>query len=113
MRSSLRTVVVLAVAAALVFVFLQNVDLWRVGREIAGARPAWLMVSLATMFVNLVIRAVRWQYLLEPLGPVGFANAFRATAIGFAASAVLPARAGELVRPYFLARHERMSATGA
>src|SRR5262249_27321779 len=36
-----------------------------------------------------------------------------ATAVGFAASSVLPARAGEVIRPYFLSRHERMSATGA
>ena len=55
----------------------------------------------------------RWQYLLEPLGATSFGNAFRATAVGFAASSVLPARAGEVIRPYFLARHERMSATGA
>src|SRR4029077_3214782 len=61
----------------------------------------------------IVIRSWRWQYLLEPLGPTRFVNAFRATVVGFAASSVLPARAGEVIRPYFLARHERMSATGA
>src|SRR5207244_12982027 len=32
---------------------------------------------------------------------------------GFEASSILPARAGELIRPYFLARHEHVSATGA
>ena len=37
----------------------------------------------------------------------------RATAVGFAASSLLPARAGELIRPYFLSRHEAISATGA
>ena len=31
--------------------------------------------------------------------------------IGFAASAVLPARAGEVIRPYLLARQEGLSAT--
>jgi uncharacterized membrane protein YbhN (UPF0104 family) len=51
--------------------------------------------------------------LLEPLGHASFANAFRATAVGFAASSILPARAGEVIRPYFLARHENMTATGA
>src|SRR5713226_2788371 len=45
MRSTLRTVVVLAVAAVLVVVFLRNVDLWRVVREIARAQPAWLAFS--------------------------------------------------------------------
>src|SRR5207247_4422504 len=77
------------------------------------ARPEWLALSLATAFVNLVIRALRWQYLLQPLGRTTFANAFRATAVGFAANNLLPARAGEVIRPYFLARHEQMSATGA
>jgi hypothetical protein len=43
---------------------------------------------------------------------VRFSSAFRATAVGFAASSILPARAGEVIRPYFLARHEHMSATG-
>ena len=43
------------------------------------------------MLLNLVIRAWRWQYLLEPLGKASFANSFRATAVGFAASSFLPA----------------------
>lgn len=112
MRLHLRTVVVLALAAVLVAAFLYKVDLRRVLAEIARARPGWLALSLLTMFVNLALRAYRWQYLLEPLGATRFGNAFRATAVGFAASTVLPARAGEVIRPYFLARHEHMSATG-
>ena len=117
MRSHLRTIIVLALAAALVGLFLYRVDLVRVAAEIARARPEWLALSLATTIVNLAIRAFRWQYLLEPLGHTTFARAFRATAVGFAANSVLPARAGEVIRPYFLARTERvggrMSATGA
>jgi glycosyltransferase 2 family protein len=113
MRPHFRTFVVLALVAGLLGVFLHNVNLRRVAAEIVRAQPYWLALSLATMLVNLTIRARRWQYLLEPLGATSFGNAFRATAVGFAASSVLPARAGEVIRPYFLARHERMSATGA
>jgi hypothetical protein len=119
MRSHVRTIIVLAVAVVLVALFLHNVDLWRVGTAIARARPEWLALSLATMVLNLAIRSLRWKYLLEPLGETSFASAFRATAVGFAASSVLPARAGEVIRPYFLARQApadqkgRMTATGA
>lgn len=113
MRSYLRTFIVLAIAAALLALFLRQVELRGVVSEIARAQPRWLALSLATMVINLALRALRWQYLLEPLGKASFANAFRATAVGFAASSILPARAGEVIRPYFLARHERMSATGA
>jgi len=113
MRSHLRLIIVLALGAGLLGLFLRNVDVWAVVRDIMRARPEWLVVSLASMFLNLAIRAWRWQYLLEPLGHASFANSFRATAVGFAARSVLPAAAGELVRPYFLSRHESMSATGA
>src|SRR3989454_12849809 len=117
MRSPIRTAIVLAVAAALIVVFLRNVDLRHVGGEILRARIRWLVVSFLASILSLIIRSLRWQYLLEPLGRASFANAFRATAVGFAASSILPARAGEVIRPYFLARtesgHERMSATGA
>lgn len=119
MRSHLRTIVVLALAVSLIAWFLHNVDLRSVAADIIRARPEWILLSLATMFVNLAIRALRWKYLLEPLAPTTFASAFRATAVGFAASTVLPARAGELIRPYFLARQTRythrspMSATAA
>ncbi|MBV9493226.1 MAG: flippase-like domain-containing protein [Acidobacteria bacterium] len=113
MRTPIRTAIVLAVAAALVVLFLRNVDLRHVASEIAHARMRWLTISFVTAILSLVIRSLRWQYLLEPLGRATFANAFRATCVGFAASTILPARAGEVIRPYFLARHENMTATGA
>src|SRR5689334_17203931 len=116
-RSYVRSVIVIAVAVGLVALFLRNVDLVRVAADIVRARPEWLALSIGTTFLNLAIRALRWQYLLEPLGHTSFGAAFRATAVGYAASSVLPARAGEVIRPYFLARtdkrHDRMTATGA
>ncbi|HEY1911663.1 MAG TPA: lysylphosphatidylglycerol synthase transmembrane domain-containing protein [Vicinamibacterales bacterium] len=113
MRSNLRTVIVLAVAAGLVALFLNNVDLGGVARGVLEARPEWLLLSLSCTILSLAIRSLRWQFLLEPLGPTSFANAFRATAVGFAASAVLPARAGEVIRPYFLARQSRRASAQA
>src|SRR6201982_4198606 len=113
MRSHLRAALVVAVAIGLLALFLHNVNVTRMMADIVHAQPEWLALSLAKMFPTLAIRAWRWQYLLEPLGQTTFADAFRATAVGFAASSVLPARAGELIRPYFLARQERMSAIGA
>lgn len=113
MRLQIRTAVVLALAVGLLALFLRGVDLSRVGGDIARARPAWLALSLVTALATLVVRTIRWQYLLLPLGEASFGNAFKATAVGFAASSVLPARAGEVIRPYFLSRHEPMSATGA
>ncbi len=75
------------------------------------AQGSYLMASLALTAISFFIRAERWQYLLGPLGPTRFWVVFKTTVIGFGASAVLPARAGEVIRPYLLARREGLSAT--
>jgi len=55
------------------------------------------------------VRVVRWRHLLAPIGPTTFRNAFRTTVIGFAALSLLPARAGDVLRPYLLAKREGLS----
>ena len=63
--------------------------------------------------MTYAFRAYRWQFLLAGLGPTRFSDAFRTTVIGFAASFLLPARAGEFLRPYLLAQRSGLSATAA
>ena len=59
-----------------------------------------MLASLVAVYV----RAQRWRVLLRPVGDVPLFPALSATAIGFGASAVLPFRIGELVRPALLGR---------
>jgi len=113
LRNIIRTVVVIGLAVGLIAVFLRNADLDRVWSSVTSARVDLILLSLGLTVVTFVIRAERWQYLLGPLGPTRFSVVFRTTVIGFAASAVLPARAGEVIRPYLLARREGLSATAA
>jgi len=113
LRNIIRTVVVIGLAVGLLAVFLRNADLGRVWASVTAARPDYLLLALAITSATFVLRAERWQYLLGPLGPTRFSTVFRTTVIGFAASAVLPTRAGEVIRPYLLARREGLSATAA
>lgn len=113
MRTFARNASITALALGLLALFFRNAHLDQVWGEITRAEVWLLIVALGTMLLNLVLRAVRWQYLLAPVGQVRFRNAFRTTAIGFAASFVLPVRAGEVLRPYLLARREGFSATAA
>jgi len=93
--------------------FLRNTDLRQVGAGMAGAARLPLVLALLLTGCTYMLRALRWQYLLLPIGRVRFATALTTTLIGFAATALLPARAGELLRPYLLARKEGLSATAA
>jgi uncharacterized protein (TIRG00374 family) len=113
MRSRIRTVLILLLTLALLAFFLRGADMREVWAETRRADPGDLLLALLATAATYVLRALRWQYLLAPIGPTHFSTAFRTTVIGFAASALLPARAGEVIRPYLLARRERLSATAA
>lgn len=111
LRNVIRTVVVVGLAVGLLAVFLRNADIGRVWQSVTAARADYLLLALIVTSGTFIVRAERWQYLLGPLGRTRFSTCFRTTVIGFAASAVLPARAGEVIRPYLLARREGLSAT--
>jgi uncharacterized membrane protein YbhN (UPF0104 family) len=109
MRTHLKTVAVAGLTLALLGWFLWGVDVAKVWREIRAAKPWALALLLGVTGLTYALRALRWQYLLAPIGPTRFSIAFRTTVIGFAANTLLPLRAGEFVRPYLLARSEALS----
>lgn len=49
-------------------------------------------------------RAIRWKLLLKPIGELSFWKAFKITLIGFGANIILPARAGEFIKPLLASR---------
>jgi hypothetical protein len=111
MRAHLRTAVIVLLTLGLVALFLRNANLGEVWAAILESRWDLIVIALVATSVTYLMRALRWQYLLAPIGSTRFSTAFRATVIGFSASALLPARAGEVLRPYLLARWEGLSAT--
>src|ERR1044071_189722 len=108
MKAVLRAALVFAMTAALLTLFLRNANLAAISSAMATADVRWLIVAALASSSAYVLRARRWQFLLRPIGRTRFATAFSATAIGFAASFLLPGRAGEIIRPYLLARRERL-----
>ena len=105
----IRTVLVSVLAIALFAWFLRYANLADVWVQVRRARLDLLVAGFWAVVITYVIRAYRWQYLLRPIGPTRFRTAFRTTVIGFAALGVLPARAGDVLRPYLLARQEGLS----
>jgi hypothetical protein len=111
MRAHLRTVVVLALAVFMLAWFLRGADLRAVWLEIRNGQLGLLVAAVLVTGCTYFFRALRWQYLLRPLGHAPLIEAFKTTVIGFAVSTLLPARAGEVVRPYLLAKRAGFSFT--
>jgi uncharacterized protein (TIRG00374 family) len=102
--NALRLTLGIAVSAACLWLATRGTDWAAVGRILAGAEIGWLVVGVGIGFTAIWLRARRWLLLLAPIGRVDLGPAFSATAIGFMASAILPLRLGEFVRPALLAR---------
>src|SRR5258708_11242002 len=113
MPSRLRAARVLLLTVRLLAFFPRGVDLGGVREATRQGDGTLRAVAIGVAMLTYALRALRWQYLLAPIGPTRFSTAFRTTVIGFAASFVLPARPGEVLRPYLLARHEGLPPTAA
>jgi uncharacterized protein (TIRG00374 family) len=102
---TLRVAVSVGLAGVLLFLFLRTLDFAAVGRAIRGAHVGWLAAATACgLFHTPLFRSWRWGLLLKKTGHPSVYDLNSATSIGFAASTLLPARAGEIVRPVALAR---------
>lgn len=113
MRRHARTVLAVLLGAGLMAFVLRGADPGRVGVALTNARGDLIALGLLAVVAADVARAQRWRCLLEPLGRVGLVSALRATVIGLTANAILPGRVGEVLRPYVLARRERLSVPAA
>ena len=113
MRRHLKAAIVTVLTVGLMIFFFRNADFAQVWQEVLRAEGGLLAIGLLLMLCTYLFRVERWRYLLLPVAPTRFSSAFRATVIGFTVNALLPGRAGEVVRPYVLARQEGLSATSA
>lgn len=112
-KSALKILLSLAVGAVCTYLVVRNMDRAAVmaafGRVSAGAIGLYLVTVAVTHF----FRAIRWRYLLRPIGvelPRG--QLLAVSSVGFMAILALPIRLGEFVRPYYVVQsgQSRMSA---
>jgi uncharacterized protein (TIRG00374 family) len=98
----------IALSALAVFVLLRQVSARELARNIREADPAWLLAACALTVFGYWLRSWRWGELLSPEVRVSPGRLFSTTMVGFLAINTLPARLGEFVRAYALARTERI-----
>ncbi len=110
-RKLLFTVLIVAVLVVLAYmqfrtwrkfdwaVFMAQIHAVRVSRVIAGVAIIW---------GGYILRSMRWSIMLKPTKEVPWSRLMAAQFIGFTGLAIL-GRPGEFIRPYLIARQERLS----
>ena len=108
----LRVVVVAAIVAALWY-FIRKLDLDTVGSALASAKIWPLVLAAAINFVCLFGKAASWRIMFWPRYSIRLVRLFRYTIAAFAASAIAPARAGEVLRVITLKKRDGVPASSS
>ncbi len=99
----------LAVSGLFLLLLLLRVDRQEIVSALSNANYFYVVPAIGLYFVAVYFRSVRWSYLLSPIGRFPVNRLYPVVIIGYMANNLLPARLGELVRSYYLAKREAIS----
>jgi len=99
----------LLVSGSFLYLAFHKVPLADLGVALRRVDGRWLAVAAGISLFIMFFRAWRWQLELRPLERVPLSRLWVITAVAYMAINVLPARLGEIVRPWLLARRSQVS----
>jgi uncharacterized protein (TIRG00374 family) len=73
----------------------------------------WILASLVVLALAYVVRSLRWQLLLRPVGRIPLCTAYHSIIISFMINCVFPGRMGEIARPLILKRKTGLAFTSS
>ncbi|MGB8951637.1 MAG: lysylphosphatidylglycerol synthase transmembrane domain-containing protein [Candidatus Aminicenantales bacterium] len=104
-----RLSLIFLLTAVFLFFFFRSVEWKEVFRYLSDVNLPVFIVLLVLSPLHLATRALRWKYLLiHEKKNVRFFNLFAGNTVGFTVTFIFPGRLGELVKPLYLARKEKI-----
>ena len=98
------TVISLGVSAALLVWLYRGLDVRLIGETLLRADRFWLVISVGMILPITIMRALRFL-LVAPKGALaGLVEALRLTLVASALNVFLPAKTGDLIKSYSVAR---------
>ena len=89
--------------------FLSQVDFSEMGHELSKANYIFLLPAILIYLLGVFFRALRWKYLLKPLGNFPIFRLFSLILVGMLVNNIIPARLGIVVRAIILGEKEKIS----
>lgn len=101
LRKHIKFILLLLLTIFLFWFFGRNLDWTQVFESLQKAKASYVIGAVLIICIGYLLRAKRWQVLLEPITETSLKDLFATTTVGFAAM-FLVGRAGEIVRPMWL-----------
>ncbi len=103
----------IVISVICLYLVFKGIEVHKLLEVLKSANYVYLALATLINFSSFWMRAERWKYLLEPIKKIRSARLFPVTVIGFMATNILPARAGEFVKAYMVGKKENISATAS
>ena len=97
------------VSVACLYLAVRGTDLDGLMQALRRLNYGFLALAFGLVVLGLFLRALRWRVLLQPASSPGLGRLFRITNIGYFLNAVLPLRAGDVLRSYLLSELEKLN----
>jgi uncharacterized protein (TIRG00374 family) len=108
-KTWIRYAVVVFLTAVFLFFFARSVNWREVAGYLGGIDWRWIAPSVLITPIHLFTRGYRWKYLLHyEKKDIHFYSLWSGNAVGFMVTYIFPGRLGELVKPLYVARQEKI-----
>lgn len=101
--------IAISIALLALFLFQFHGDFSKMGSELSEANYIYLLPGVLIYLLGVFFRALRWKYLLKPLGNFTIFRMFSLILIGMLVNNVIPARLGIVARAIILGEKEKIS----
>lgn len=110
-KKTIQYIISFAIMIAAIYWAVNDIEIEDVFLTLKNADYVWAFVPIPIMLLSHWIRAMRWKTMLRPIyEPKSTFNLFSAVMIGYALNNLI-ARSGEFLRPYVVAKREKVSYT--
>lgn len=99
----------LIVSGGLIYLLYRTLNLRLVGETLLTADRVWLVISVGMILPITALRAIRFFWVAPDGALPGITEAFKLTLVSSALNVFVPAKAGDLIKSYFVAKRGRTS----
>ncbi len=101
-----RILITLLISGILFYFAFRGVDWGTFKESFHHIEYRYILIILPLQLLILWMRSYRWGLILKPIKRIDQRTLFPITSVGFMGILLLPARAGELLRPYLISRQK-------
>ncbi|PKN67804.1 MAG: hypothetical protein CVU52_10340 [Deltaproteobacteria bacterium HGW-Deltaproteobacteria-10] len=101
------------ISAFLVYLSVRGINFQDIVHDLKKIQFGYVAIFLIIALLMQWLRSYRWGVILQPLEKIDQRSLFSVTSVGFLAITAIPARIGELARPYLIAKKSTIKMSSA